>query len=142
MVRTDDHELALCVEVAVDDGAWVESLPPAPGTRQVSVSFDSAELGARDRSAITELGYRVVGTGPVGHTSDVAHLMVSWDTVERHPRWWRALLDLAARVYDLRFGPVQLALRSVLDVHLTAHRNGTATTGRRSPARAPRPPSV
>ncbi len=142
MVMSDDHDLSLCVEVAIADGGWVERLPPAPGSpggTSVTVSFDDIELAARDRAGVTALGYQVVGTGAVSHVSDVAHLMVSQSVVERHPRWWRALLDLAARVYDLRFGPVQVALRDVLRAHQTMHRNGARPTQgpRHSPVRRP-----
>jgi hypothetical protein len=117
MVTTDDGELRLCVEVAVADGAWVEQLPPAPSTRTITLSFDDIELAARDRTAIDDLGYSVVGPGAVRHAHDVAHLLVPLSAVEEHPRWWRAVLDLATRVYDLRFGPVQLALSDVLRAH-------------------------
>lgn len=129
MVTTDDHELNLCVEVAIEDGSWVERLPPAPATHPVTVSFDDVELAARDRTAVTDLGYAVVGTAAVGHVSDVAHLLVPLRTVERHPRWWRTMIDLASRVYDLRFGPVQMALGDVLSLHLPpASANGSATS--------------
>lgn len=122
---TTDREVSLCVEVEVDDGSWVERLPPSPASESVSMSFDDVELAARDRTAVTDLGYVVVGTAGVGHTDDVAHLLVTQAVVERHTRWWRALLDLAARVYDLRFGPVQFALADVLRLH-AARPPGTA----------------
>jgi hypothetical protein len=128
MVTTDDGELQLCVEVAVTDGTWLEQLPPAPSTRPVTVSFDDVELAARDRTAVDDLGYTVVGTGAVGHAEDVAHLLVPLSAVEDHPRWWRAVLDLATRVYDLRFGPVQLALADVLRAHADHARTGSAAT--------------
>jgi hypothetical protein len=140
MVTTDDGELRLCVEVAVAEGTWVERLPPAPSTRSVTVSFDDLELAARDRTAVDDLGYTVVGTGAVRHTHDVAHLLVPLSAVEDHPRWWRAVLDLATRVYDLRFGPVQLALSEVLRAHADQTRTSVTSTRprRRAPDR-PRP---
>jgi hypothetical protein len=94
---------------------------------------------ARDQRAVEQLGYVTVGVGTVGHVQDVAHLLISLEIVNAHPRWWRALLDLAQRVYDLRFGPVQLALRDVLTRHHGAElRNGrtaprSATQARRHP---------
>ena len=145
MVTSDDHDLRLCVEVAIADGAWVERLPPAPGNPEsapVTVSFDDVELAARDRTGVTALGYRVVGTGAVSEVHDAAHLLVSLSLVERHPRWWRALLDIAARVYDLRFGPVQMALREVLRVHEAPRRNGVAPTHDRHRSPARRPPNA
>lgn len=140
MVTTDDGELRLCVEVAVADGAWVEQLPPAPSTRPVTISFDDLELAARDRTAVDDLGYTVVGTATVRHADDVAHLLVPLSAIEDHPRWWRAVLDLAERVYDLRFGPVQLALVDVLRAHTRSTRTGSGPTRPRlrSPDR-PRP---
>jgi hypothetical protein len=142
MVMTDDRGVSLCVEVAVDDGSWVERLPPAPGNGPVSVSFDDVELAARDRTAVTDLGYVVVGTAGVRHAGEVAHLLVPQAVVERHTRWWRALLDLATRVYDLRFGPVQFALADVLRLH--ADQAPDPTTATPSPLHAPgrRPPTA
>lgn len=142
MVMTDDHEVSLCVEVAVDDGSWVERLPPAPGSGPVSVSFDDVELAARDRTAVTDLGYVVVGTAGVRHADEVAHLLVSQAVVERHMRWWRALLELATRVYDLRFGPVQFALAEVLRLHADHVADPSTTTPPRLRAPGRRPPTA
>jgi len=138
MVTNDDQRLSLCVEVCVEDATWIEDLPPAPANRLISVSFDSARFVARDRQAVEELGYVCVGVGVAGHVSDVAHLLVTPDVIEAHTRWWRALLDLAQRVYDLRFGPVQMVLRDVLALHHGDLRNGrsphrSATTERGRP---------
>lgn len=138
MVTSDDRQLSLCVEVLVEDATWIEDLPPAPANRHISLSFDSARFVARDRQAVEELGYTCVGVGAVGHVSDVAHLLVAPDVVDGHTRWWRALLDLAQRVYDLRFGPVQMALRDVLAQHHGELRNGRAPTRPVTPSR-PRP---
>lgn len=131
MVTSDEQENYLCVEIAIAAATWVERLPPAPGgpdAPPVTLSFDDHELAARDRTAVTDLGYQLVGTAKVGHVSDVVHLLVALTAVDGHQRWWRALVDLATRVYDLRFGPVKLALRDVLTVHLEQRANGTATT--------------
>jgi hypothetical protein len=134
MVTTDEHQVSLCVEIAVDDGSWVDRLPPAPGSSPVSVSFDDVELAARDRTAVTDLGYQVVGTAGARHVSDVAHLLVPQAVVERHTRWWRALLNLASRVYDLRFGPVQHALGDVLRLHADQRASAAApSTGPTDP---------
>jgi hypothetical protein len=139
MVTNADQQLSLCVEVCVEDATWIEDLPPAPANRHITLSFDSARFVARDQRAVEQLGYVTVGVGTVGHVQDVAHLLISLEIVNAHPRWWRALLDLAQRVYDLRFGPVQLALRDVLTRHHGAElRNGrtaprSATQARRHP---------
>lgn len=133
MVINAEPPLRLCVEVSVEDPAWIEHLPPAPANHDVRISFDSARFVARDQQAVTELGYPCVGVGVVTHTSDVAHLLVPIDVVTSHPRWWRALLDLARRVYDLRFGPVQIALRDVLARHHDPQQGrstGTTRNGR------------
>jgi hypothetical protein len=125
MVTNADQQLSLCVEVCVEDATWIEDLPPAPANRTITLSFDNARHLARDEQAVEQLGYVGVGVGTVGHVDDVAHLLVPMAIVNDHPRWWRALLDLAQRVYDLRFGPVQLALRDVLARHhATGTRNG------------------
>ena len=140
MVTTDEHELHLCVEVAVEDGSWIERLPPAPASHAVTVSFDDVELAARDRTAVTDLGYAVVGTAGVGHAADVAHPLVPLRTTERHPRWWRTMVDLASRIYDLRFGPVQMALTEVLALHLpppSSNGSGAAFTARGRGRRRP-----
>jgi hypothetical protein len=117
MIATDDRELCLCVELRAEQPAWVEDLPPAPVDGRVTASFGTTPLTARDRAAVAELGYEPVGTAVVGHADEVVHLMVPLALVERHPRWWRAVLDAATRVFDLRFGPVQLALRTVIETH-------------------------
>ena len=136
MVTNADQQLSLCVEVRVTDAAWIEDLPPAPANRHITMSFDSARFVARDQRAVEQLGYVSVGVGAIGHAQDVAHLLVSLEIVNGHQRWWRALLDLAQRVYDLRFGPVQLALRDVLVRHHGAQlRNGRATSRPASQAR-------
>ena len=139
MITNDDQQLSLCVEVRVDDAAWIEDLPPAPAGRHVSLSFDSARFVARDRQAVEELGYACVGVAGVGHVDGVAHLLVTADVVTAHTRWWRALLDLAQRVSDLRFGPVQMVLRDVLALHhgdlpggRPLHRAATTVRGRPS----------
>jgi hypothetical protein len=139
MVTNADQQLSLCVEVCVEDATWIEDLPPAPANRHITLSFDSARFVARDQRAVEQLGYVTVGVGTVGHVQDVAHLLISLEIVNAHPRWWRALLDLAQRVYDLRFGPVQLALRDVLTRHHGAElRNGR--TAPRSASQARRHP--
>jgi hypothetical protein len=136
MVTNDDQRLNLCVEVRVEKPTWIEDLPPAPANRRISVSFDSARYVARDRAAVEQLGYLSVGVGAAPHVRDVAHLLVSLDVVRGHPRWWRALLDLAQRVYDLRFGPVQVALRDVLAKHHTSSPgNGRASSNAPTPSR-------
>jgi hypothetical protein len=127
MVTNADQQLSLCVEVCVEDATWIEDLPPAPANRHITLSFDSARYVARDQQTVEQLGYVNVGVGTVSHVHDVAHLLVPLPVVNDHPRWWRALLDLSQRVYDLRFGPVQLALREVLARHhATPGRNGRA----------------
>ena len=40
---------------------------------------------------------------------------------EQHPRWFAALLLIADRVFDLRFGPVHVALHDELVAHLPVH---------------------
>lgn len=136
MITNDDQQLSLCVEIRVEKPTWIEDLPPAPANRRISISFDSARYVARDRAAVEQLGYTNVGVGTIAHVRDVAHLLVSLDIIQGHPRWWRALLDLAQRVYDLRFGPVQVALRDVLAKHHTVGpSNGRASADAAIPSR-------
>lgn len=122
MTGNEDQRLSLCVEVRVEEATWIEDLPPVPADRRISLSFDAAAYVTRDRRAVEELGYVCVGVGAVRHVTDVAHLLVPPDAVENHTRWWRTMLDLAERVYDLRFGPVQMALCDVLAAHHGAPR--------------------
>ena len=136
MVTNADQQLSLCVEVRVEDATWIEDLPPAPANRHITLSFDSARYVARDQQTVEQLGYVNVGVGTVSHVSDVVHLLVPLQIVNDHPRWWRALLDLSHRVYDLRFGPVQLALREVLARHhAAASSNGRSAVRAATPAR-------
>lgn len=126
----DSRPLDLCVEFPADRPEWVEELPPTPAGRVVTMSFAAAALRDRDATVVTDLGYRVVGVAAPAQHDDVAHLLVSWDVVARHERWWRTVLDAARRVYDLRFGPVQQVLAEVIDLH--AHAT-TSTDGRWPP---------
>lgn len=117
MISSDEHALPLCVEFDADRRAWLDDLPPAPATGTVTVSFDTTQLATRDGGAVRDLGYEPVGAAAVGHADRVAHLMVPPHVMRAHERWWRTVLDGARRVYDLRFGPVQMALRDVIAAH-------------------------
>lgn len=135
MISTDERDLRLCVEISTDEPRWLEDVPPTPAGATVTVSFGAAWLAARDQATIGELGYHSVGTAAVGHAEAVAHLLVPLALATRHPRWWRAVLDAADRVYDLRFGPVQVALHAVIAAH-------DPTPDSRPPVRAQRRPGA
>lgn len=140
MIRpTDEHEAVLCVEIVADRPEWIEDLPPAPADWQLTMSFTGADLAARDRASVAELGYRPAGTAAVAAAGGAVHLLVPVRAIEHHERWWRAVLDAARRVLDLRFGPVQHALHAVIEAHTAA---AGARQLRPAPVPTQRPPNA
>jgi hypothetical protein len=108
------------VRVDADTTTWVHGLPPVPAPHRIGVTVGAEHL----RAAATELSRRgydlldvVGGRRPGAH----AHLLVPSLMREDHPNWFTALLLISERVFDLRFGPVHVALHDELLAHLPSH---------------------
>jgi hypothetical protein len=108
---------SVVVRLRADEAAWVRALPPMPGRARLGITVGEQRLLAA-RDTLAERGYDllavVTGRRPGAH----ADVLVPGDLREAQPRWFAALMLPAERVYDLRFGPVHVALRDELAVHL------------------------
>jgi len=108
------------VRVDAESSTWVHGLPPVPSPHRIGVTVGLEGL----RSDVDELAARgydlidVVGGRPPGPHAD---LLIPAQLRDEHPRWFTALLLVSERVFDLRFGPVHVALHDELVAHLPSH---------------------
>ena len=105
------------VRIDASDAAWVQGLPSVPGARSVSVTVADAPLRA-DAAELAARGYDLIEVVPGRHPGRHADVLVTAALRADEPRWFAALLLTAERVFDLRFGPVQIALHDELAAHL------------------------
>jgi hypothetical protein len=106
------------VRVDASDPTWSVGLPHAPHPWGPTVSI-LGERRDRESADLARRGYRLVGIGPARAGADrTADLLVPEALRDEAPQWWRPVLLLAQRVFDLRMGPVVWALEEVLRVHL------------------------
>lgn len=108
------------VRVPADGDAWVQGLPPVPDLERVGVTVGDAAL-RDDRAALAARGFDLIDVVPGRRPGRHADLLVPAHLRESHPRWFAALLLVAERVFDLRFGPVHVALHDELVAHLPVH---------------------
>jgi hypothetical protein len=99
---------------------WVHGLPPLPESERVRVTVGDAAL-RDDRDGLAQRGYDLIEVVPGRRPGRHADLLVPAVLREQHPRWFAALLLIADRVFDLRFGPVHVALHDELVAHLPVH---------------------
>jgi hypothetical protein len=113
----DEH--SALVRLPISDGAWAESLPPAPDAHRVTVSLSSPAMRDEHGEALRMLGYVLVD-GPVEeqeHGRPVAWLVVTSTLAREHPRWWASVRGGADAVYSLAMGPVVRRFGDVLAPH-------------------------
>lgn len=113
---------AVLVRVRADSPAWIDQLPALPPGDEVTVSVSDAALRAVPSDTLARTGYRIVGVHPWRAATDghgTVDLLVTAAIADRHPRWWRDLLAVADRAFDLRLGPVQRVLGQEIALHLT-----------------------
>ncbi len=107
------------VRIVASDGAWVLSLPPVPAGHRIGVTVGQHDvMDDTTSTALAERGYdllAVVGGRRPGRHAD---LLVPAPLRVEHERWFAALLLVSTRVFDLRFGPVHVALHDELKAHL------------------------
>lgn len=108
------------VRVPADAADWVHGLPAVPDGGRVGVTVGTDELLAV-AAALDVRGYDLLGAVAGRWPGRHADLLVLPELREAHPRWFAALLLVADRVFDLRHGPVHVALRAELAAHLPAH---------------------
>jgi hypothetical protein len=105
------------VRIATGAADWVTGLPPVPAGHRVSVTVGEDGLAAAS-DGLALRGYDLIAVVPGRRPGPHADLLVSSGLREEAPRWFSALLLVAERVFDLRFGPVHVALRDELLAHL------------------------
>ena len=112
---------AVLLRLAVEGTDWPSTLPDVPGGGQVTVTVGHPDLVPEDPAPALERGYHIVGAAsehrPLGAVAD---LLITAELREAAPAWWAALLRRAARVFDLRLGPVQQVLSAELSLHADA----------------------
>lgn len=121
MVATDATPVpgSLLVRVAASDSSWIEQLPHAPSGTSITVTVSHADLRAVPADELVSRGYRIVGDGAVGAGDNgVVDLFLSGTFASAHPDFLEELRDVAARVFDLSFGPVQSLFSPEIAVHL------------------------
>ena len=105
------------VRIDASTEGWVRGLPGVPDGRRVGVTVSSELLrGCADELA--ERGYDLVAVVPGRTGGTHADLLVTAAARDDAARWFSALLLVATRVFDLRFGPVQAVLHAELAAHL------------------------
>jgi hypothetical protein len=105
------------VRVIASTSDWVHILPLVPDAQRVGVTVGDPTLRS-DGDALALRGYDLIQVVPGRRPGRHADLLVHAALREAHPRWFSALLLVADRVFDLRFGPVHLALHAELVAHL------------------------
>lgn len=113
---------AVLVRVRAGTPAWIREVPPVPDAQVVTVSVSDARLREVTSADLLACGYRIVGVHPWRAATDghgAVDLLVTAPLIEAHPVWWRELLAVADRAFDLRLGPVQRVLGQELALHLT-----------------------
>jgi len=117
---TRPSEGPVLVRVDADTATWVHGLPAVPEPHRIGVTVGAERLRA-DVDELHGRGYDLIdvvgGRRPGAH----AHLLVPALLREEHPQWFTALLLVSDRVFDLRFGPVHVALHDELVAHLPDH---------------------
>lgn len=107
------------VRIDAGDETWVQGLPSLPDGVRIGVTVGDGAL-REDARAMAARGYDLVDVVPGRRPGRHADLLVTAAVREGYPRWFAALLLVADRVFDLRFGPVQTVLHDELIAHLPA----------------------
>lgn len=97
---------------------WIDRIPPVPVGNVITVTVSDASLRHVPPQRLLESGYRVVGMHPPTPQQPTVDLLVQAELAAGYPEFLTELLACADRAYDLRMGPVQLALGPELAIHL------------------------
>jgi hypothetical protein len=123
MLRSRPTEGPVLVRIDARDATWVSGLPTVIDGRRLGMTVGDTALS----SSGTELaarGYDLIDVVPGRRPGRHADVLVPADLRTMHPRWFAGLLLVAERVFDLRFGPVHVALHDELVAHLPDHDDG------------------
>jgi hypothetical protein len=118
--QTRPSEGPVLVRVSADDPAWVTGLPPVPDPHRVGVTVGVERLQQAEVE-LASRGFDLIDVVPGRRPGPHADMLVTAALREAHPRWFASLLLVSERVFDLRFGPVHLALHDELMAHLPSH---------------------
>jgi hypothetical protein len=105
------------IRIDAEASDWVLGLPAVPEALIVSVTVGDPSL-RDDARELAMRGYDLIEVVPGRSPGRHADLLVPAALREEHDRWFAALLLVAQRVFDLRFGPVHIALHDELMAHL------------------------
>jgi hypothetical protein len=108
------------VRVPADVATWVRGLPPVPHPHRIGVTVGVEQLRS-DGVELAERGFDLIDVVAGRRPGPHADLLVPAVVREQHPRWFASLLLVSERVFDLRFGPVHVALHDELMAHLPSH---------------------
>jgi hypothetical protein len=112
-------EGAVLVRVPAEGPEWASRLPVVPTAEVLTVTVNDASLVPVPVDDLIAGGYRIVGvTGRGRGPLRCVDVLVPAGLREQEPVWWESLRDMAARVFDLRMGPVLAVLGEELDRHL------------------------
>lgn len=100
--------------------SWPLRLPPAPPSCDLTVSVSHPALATVDAADLVASGYRLVGVVPAPlDGARYVDVLVPRTVLASEPEWWRSLLEVADRAFDLQHGPVRNVLAGVLASHAT-----------------------
>jgi hypothetical protein len=117
--RTRPVEGPVLVRVEAADKGWVVGLPPVPDGHRIGVTVGRADvIDETTATALDERGYDLLAVVGGRRPGPHADLLVPAQLRADHERWFAALLLVSTRVFDLRFGPVHVALHDELMAHL------------------------
>jgi hypothetical protein len=109
---------AVLVRIPATTTAWIDRLPPVPEGSRVTVSVSRPSLLDVPAASVRSRGYRLVGIhAPSDTDTGQIDLLVTWALIESAPAWWREVLALAERAFDVRLGPVQRILGAEIALH-------------------------
>lgn len=106
---------AALVRIAAIGGEWLDRVPIVPRGRTLTVTVGRSEHRDVSAPTLAERGYRIVGG--VGDGAPHVDVLVEIALAQAEPAWFRSLLAVADRAFDLRLGPVQALLGPTLAVH-------------------------
>lgn len=100
------------VRVFAHGPSWPRTLPTVPAGATVAATVSDAAIAAVPTEDLVGSGYRIVGVVPglPAGSGAVVDLLVPTTLAATHPVWWRQLLGVAERAFDLSLGPVRYVL--------------------------------